>query len=70
MKRIAILLIALLSFAQLGAQEQTTELITHTVRKGDTVNKICRTYGISLQELLEINPSARAGLKRGTLKNP
>lgn len=67
MKRIAILLIALLSFAQLGAQEQTTELIAHTVRKGDTVNKICRTYGISLQELLEINPSARAGLKRGTL---
>ena len=32
---------------------------TYTVKKGDTVNKICRTYGISLQELLDSNPSAR-----------
>ena len=67
MKRIAILLIAILSFAQLGAQEQTTELIPHTVRRGDTVNKICRKYGISLQELLTANPSAKSGLKRGTI---
>lgn len=67
MKRIAILLAAILSFTMLGAQEQTTELIPHTVRRGDTVNKICRKYGISLQELLTANPSAKSGLKRGTI---
>lgn len=67
MKKSAILLAAILSFLQLGAQEQTQEQIWHTVKKGDTVNKICRTYGISLQELLDSNPSARMGLKRNTV---
>lgn len=34
--------------------------MTHTVKSGDTLAKIARTNGISLEQLLEANPRFRA----------
>lgn len=38
---------------------------THTVKKGETIYGISKSYGISIETLLEYNPSARDGLKTG-----
>lgn len=37
----------------------------YTVRKGDTAYSIAKSHGISVARLLELNPSASAGVKEG-----
>lgn len=54
------------------ASENTSErsfrkAAVHHVAKGETVYGICKRYGISEAQLLELNPSLSAGLKHGTL---
>src|SRR5688572_18649595 len=38
--------------------------MTHTVKSGDTLAKIARTHGISLEQLLDANPRFRANPNR------
>lgn len=42
-----------------------TSTVTHTVKKGETIYGISKSYGISIETLLQYNPSARDGLKTG-----
>lgn len=39
----------------------------HHVAKGETIYGICKRYGISETQLIELNPSLNNGLKHGTL---
>ncbi len=39
----------------------------HHVEKGETIYGICKRYGISESELMQLNPSLNKGLKHGTL---
>ncbi|MDR2204657.1 MAG: LysM peptidoglycan-binding domain-containing protein [Flavobacteriaceae bacterium] len=41
------------------------DYITYTVQSGDTVFKILNKFGISLDDLLELNPNLSGGLKAG-----
>lgn len=43
----------------------TTEYKTHTVKRGDTLTKICRNYQINKTTLLKANNLRTASLKRG-----
>ncbi len=63
--RIKIVLTALLIAVSSIAIEAANT--THTVKKGETVYGISRIYGISIEKLLEHNPSARDGLKEGVV---
>ena len=49
-----------------------TELATYTVQSGDTLSKIAQTNGISVQELIGLNPqlAADAGATGGQSLNP
>lgn len=43
----------------------------HSVSRGETIYGICKSYGITSQQLFELNPDAANGLKEGmTLKIP
>ncbi len=47
-------------------QEKKGYLVTHTVRRGDTMRKVARLYGVSQQSLADANNLRRtAALKRG-----
>ena len=48
-----------------GESSDAVELISHEVKRGETVYGICRKYNISTQELVKHNPSAKDGVKRG-----
>lgn len=41
------------------------EGVKHTVQKGETLYGISRQYGITVDRLIELNPSARDGVKQG-----
>ncbi len=36
-------------------EEQTTEFINYTIKKGDSLYSISKTYGVSVQEIMEFN---------------
>lgn len=48
-------------------QTETDGYITHTVVAGETVFGIINKYGVTLDELLELNPELSNGLKAGTV---
>lgn len=61
---------ALLMAPVQGIPEEIGKGLTHTIRKGDTLNKISRQYGCSVQELLALNPGLDIyDLKVGQLLN-
>lgn len=39
--------------------------VSYTVKKGETIYGISKSHGVSIEELLKYNPSARDGLKAG-----
>lgn len=49
------------------AKVQTTSnaTVTHLVKSGETLFGISRTYGVSIADLVEANPSVQSGLKAG-----
>lgn len=53
------LLLALLLFVAQGVLAQTT-LIEHKVKKKETIFGIARDYGITLQQLIDVNPQMNA----------
>ena len=61
LRNIAALL--LLLQAPLHAQEKGT--FVHTVQRGETVYSIARTYQVSPDAILQLNPSANDGIKAG-----
>lgn len=46
--------------------DPTDSYVTHTVQSGDTVFGIVNKYGVSLNDLLELNPELSNGLKTGS----
>lgn len=50
-----------------GNHPNYSKAAVHHVAKGETVYGICKHYGISEAQLLELNPSLSNGLKHGTL---
>ncbi|KFF30247.1 amino acid ABC transporter substrate-binding protein [Chryseobacterium piperi] len=48
-----------------GANEATDEYVTYTVQQGDTVFSIVNRYGISIDDLIALNPDLSHGLKTG-----
>lgn len=48
-----------------GKVSSSDDYVTYTVQNGDTVFGIVNKFGISLDELLELNPSLSNGLKAG-----
>ncbi len=48
-----------------GKVSSSDDYVTYTVQNGDTVFGIVNKFGISLDELLELNPSLSNGLKSG-----
>lgn len=57
------LALAIAATAILAASAQQT--VTHKVKKGETIYGISKSYGISIDQLIEMNPAARDGLKTG-----
>lgn len=48
-----------------------TATLQHTVKKGESLYGIARQYGVSQEEIINLNPSASSGLKAGqTLQIP
>lgn len=59
---LAAIAVSIMPITCYGATPSTS---THTVKKGETIYGISKEYGISIDQLLEYNPSARDGLKTG-----
>lgn len=55
--------IAAIAIVSLSAHAATT--MTYTVKKGETIYGISKSHGISIDVLLQYNPSARDGLRAG-----
>lgn len=69
MKRILFCLAAL-AFLHLSASAQTA-YFTHSIVKGETVSSIARVYGVRVEQIYELNPGARSGIRAGdTLRIP
>lgn len=49
----------------LPATVAPTETVTHKVKKGETLYGISHQYGITVDQLIEYNPSARDGVRAG-----
>lgn len=57
---------AFLLFIQLPLQAQNEEgTFVHTIQRGETVYSIARTYQVSPEAILKLNPSANDGIKAG-----
>ena len=63
-KRFIYVVIALFSL-QLTARAQETETFVHTIKQGETVYSIARTYQVSPESILKLNPTASTGIKAG-----
>lgn len=50
---------------QYGLYAQVSDTFVHTIQPGETIYSIARTYKVSPQEILTINPSAADGIKSG-----
>lgn len=48
-----------------NVQKASNTSVTHLVKSGETLFGIARTYGISIADLVEANPSTKSGLKSG-----
>lgn len=55
-KRFIYVVIALFSL-QLTARAQETETFVHTIKQGETVYSIARTYQVSPESILKLNPT-------------
>ena len=67
-KRFIYVVIALFSL-QLTARAQETETFVHTIKQGETVYSIARTYQVSPESILKLNPTASTGIKHGRFRN-
>ncbi|MCC8038232.1 MAG: LysM peptidoglycan-binding domain-containing protein [Bacteroidales bacterium] len=47
------------------AQDSTTPTVTYKVKKGETVYGISKSHGITVDQLIEYNPTARDGVRAG-----
>lgn len=56
-----------LSFMQISVRAQEAGSFVHTIRQGETVYSIARTYQVSPDEILKLNPSAAAGIRTGDI---
>lgn len=62
---------AALLIMQIAVRAQEAGSFVHTIRQGETVYSIARTYQVSPDEILKLNPSAAAGIRTGdTLRIP
>ncbi|MEC4113915.1 LysM peptidoglycan-binding domain-containing protein [Myroides pelagicus] len=54
------------SIISLGVYAQENSFVQYQVKKGDTVSKIAREYGVSVSKIFEFNPEAKEGIKEGS----
>lgn len=54
-----------IEMGEIKATEAPVPGTTHQVAKGETLYGISRQYGLSVDRLIELNPSARDGVKQG-----
>ncbi len=47
------------------AQDSTTPTVTYKVKKGETVYGISKSHGITVDQLIQYNPTARDGVRAG-----
>lgn len=64
-----IYIITTVVFLNFTASAQTTETFLHTVKQGETVYSIARTYQVSQEEIVKFNPNAVNGIKAGEIIN-
>ncbi|MCD8317780.1 MAG: LysM peptidoglycan-binding domain-containing protein [Paraprevotella sp.] len=57
--------VIILLFLQLMARAQDAGTFTHTIKQGETVYSIARTYQVTPESILKLNPSAVGGIKAG-----
>lgn len=60
---------AALLFIQIAAYAQEANTFVHTIRQGETVYSIARTYQVSPNDILKLNPSAASGIRTGDKLN-
>lgn len=63
MRAVSMFLTLMLGTSHLAAQ--TSDTFVHTIKSGETIYGIARTYGVSTQEILRLNPGADSGIKAG-----
>lgn len=56
MKRITLILVSLILFSCGAAMAQQKKYVTYTVKNGETVKSIAKTYHITSKDLLQLNP--------------
>lgn len=60
-----VFILFILTILPIRALAQQTDTFVHTIRQGETVYSIARTYGVSPDEIIRLNPSAAEGIKAG-----
>ena len=58
-------IIAIVAFFFPTMSAQTTETFTHIVKQGETIYSIARTYQVSQEAIIKLNPNVANGIKTG-----
>ena len=58
-------IIAIAAFFFPTMSAQTTETFTHIVKQGETIYSIARTYQVSQEAIIKLNPNVANGIKTG-----
>jgi LysM repeat protein len=66
MKRITIILVSLILFS-CGTMAQQKKYVSYTVKDGETIKSIAKTYHITSRELLQLNPDISKNLTPNTV---
>jgi LysM repeat protein len=66
MKRITLILVSLILFS-CGTMAQQKKYVSYTVKDGETVKSIAKTYHITSKELLQLNPDINKNLAPNTV---
>jgi LysM repeat protein len=66
MKRITLILVSLILFS-CGTMAQQKKYVSYTVKNGETVKSIAKTYHITSKELLQLNPDISKNLAPNTV---
>ncbi|HSQ46692.1 MAG TPA: LysM peptidoglycan-binding domain-containing protein, partial [Lutibacter sp.] len=66
MKKITLLFVFLFLFAAIGIAQQK-KYVSHTVKQGETVKSIAKTYHITSRDLLKLNPDMGKNIQPNTV---
>ena len=71
MKKICVITLTLfllvISFAASAQQSGREDIFTHTIERGQTVYSIATMYGVTTDDIYQLNPGSKTGIKAGDI---